>query len=196
MLKWPDGSTVHLKGLIRQGIHKHGLRKSLIFTRLWWNHYFGNSSIYGLSCPCSSNLYSPSVHLIFCLIVHREIRSHPTRAESKSSAHPDDREEYAQVCTHLYPSPQWQKKMWPALLLLSKVKSKIWLGYKGNWKSKSIGEGQTLYGFIYSGNIKNSERDHGRRKCDLPSLLLSKVKSEIRLVYKGNQNTFLNDRHF
>ena len=31
-------------------------------------------------------------------------------------------------------------------------------GYYAEW-SKSIGEGRTLYGFIHSGNIKNSEKD-------------------------------------
>lgn len=31
-------------------------------------------------------------------------------------------------------------------------------GYYAEW-NKSIGEGQTLYGLIYLGNIKNSERE-------------------------------------
>ena len=141
MLKWLDGSTVNLRGPTCQGTHKHSPQKSLTFTWLWCNHCSGNSRIYSWSCPCSSNLYSPFVCLIFCLIVHGKIRSHPTRAESESSAHPDNIK-YVQVCTHL--------------ILLH----------------------------------------HGRRKCGPPSLLLSKVKSEIRLAYKGNQNNFLNVRHF
>ena len=32
-------------------------------------------------------------------------------------------------------------------------------GYYAEW-SKSIGEGQTLYGLIHLGNIKNSEKDY------------------------------------
>ena len=55
-----------------------------------------------------------------------------------------------------------------------------------NQLNKSIGEGQTLYGLIYLGNIKNSERNKGERREN--EWEISERETELeRLLTLGNE---------